>query len=388
MKIGLVLFGNLRSFRNTLSSFDLFKKTLEQTGSVDVFCHTWDIEESVTSSWWKENKGDNPPTPTVNRQEIEEAYHPVKLIIEPSIQFDESAYKINASIPVAGILSMLHTQRRAFELLKEYEEENKFRYDVIIKTRFDLLYELSPEFNKQVTDCLSSNCVYLPSSNPYELAGSSSDIFALGSRSEMEKYFSFCSNFQKATEYYFKAGYRQLIPEFCMTVYLQQIGVVVAETTGIRLHILRMNNDKFQINSDRNFTANMPQCFFKETIDANLKIFPLENNAITKNPDLLVKKYISWLDNNVSNNTLEKYINFYNGAWIGLATTSRLVVRVKNNPIFISNVMKSFFEKAILDARYGRHKKFLLAGLLMVQGGFGLFFFRVLMKKDSGMTAV
>ena len=387
MKIGLVLFGNLRSFRNTLSSFNLLKQTLEQAGTVDVFCHTWDIEESVTTSWWKDNKTGNQPTATVNRQEIEAAFKPIKLIIEPSVQFDESAYKINASIPVAGILSMLLTQRRAFELLREYEEQNNFRYDVVIKTRFDLLYELSPEFNNLLSGCINRNCVYLPSSNPYELAGSSSDIFALGSRAEMEKYFSFCSNFQKATEYYFNAGYRQLIPEFCMTVYLQQTGVAMAEATGIRLHILRMNNEKFQINSDRNFTANMPQCFFSETINANLKIFSAEKNEVSKNSDRLIKKYLSWIDNEAGNDTLEKYTSFYNGAWVGSAVVSRLALCGKKNQVFISNVLKSFFEKALCNARYGNFKKFLLAGVLLLQGGYGLFFFKVLMQKDPGKTS-
>ena len=72
MRIGLVLFGHLRSYRQTLSSFETFLKTLQQAGDVDVFCHTWDIEESVTASWWKEHKpGDIPPA-TVNEIEIKE----------------------------------------------------------------------------------------------------------------------------------------------------------------------------------------------------------------------------------------------------------------------------------------------------------------------------
>jgi hypothetical protein len=119
MKIAIVLSGHLRSFRKTHSSFLQFKNTLLQLGAVDIFCHTWDIEESVTASWWKDHKTDNPPPATVNSREIENAYRPVKLIIEPTVHFDDSAYKITASIPVAGILSMLHTQRRAYELLKE-----------------------------------------------------------------------------------------------------------------------------------------------------------------------------------------------------------------------------------------------------------------------------
>ena len=70
MKIGLVLFGHLRSYKNTYSSFEKLKKTLMQEGEVDVFCHTWDIEESITPSWWKEHKSNEPPPTTVDEKDI------------------------------------------------------------------------------------------------------------------------------------------------------------------------------------------------------------------------------------------------------------------------------------------------------------------------------
>ena len=109
MRIGLVLFGHLRSFRSAHESYKQFLKTLQQTGDVDVFCHTWDIEESITASWWKEHKpGDIPPS-NVKANEVEEKYRPVRYVIEPSKQFDDKDFKIRSAIPVAGILSMLRT---------------------------------------------------------------------------------------------------------------------------------------------------------------------------------------------------------------------------------------------------------------------------------------
>ena len=122
MKIGVVLFGHLRSYRQALPSFDLLKETLRQSGEVDIFCHTWNIEESVTASWWKENTSDNPLPTTVTNKQIEVSFNPVKYIIEPSRQFDDSRFDVQTSIPIAGILSMLHSQFEAFKLLKEYEE--------------------------------------------------------------------------------------------------------------------------------------------------------------------------------------------------------------------------------------------------------------------------
>ena len=77
MKIGLILFGHLRSYRQTLTSFNKLKEALQQSGQVDIFCHTWNIEESVTASWWKEHNPDDPPPATVYKSQIEDSSKPV-----------------------------------------------------------------------------------------------------------------------------------------------------------------------------------------------------------------------------------------------------------------------------------------------------------------------
>ncbi len=378
MRIGIVLFGHLRSFKQTLSSFENLKKTLAQSGQVDVFCHTWDIEESVTAAWWKEHKPDDPPPATVNAKEVEEKYAPARYIIESSIQFDDSGYIVNTSIPISGILSMLYTQQRSFGLLKQHETENDFRYDIIIKARYDLLYEIAPGFSDIIQDCLTNSKVYLPFSNPYELIGSYSDIFAVGSREEMEKYFSFCSNFKIAIEYYKSDDYGQFIPEFCMTVYLEKIGVKRDELYGIRLHILRMKGDKFLVNSDRNFRGNGPLCFYSETICKCKKILFREPDIVIRNSSELVKKYMSWINTQPNKTLLHEYADFYSGHWIGISKVKKLAVKGRNNNIFNSHVMKSFFEEALRNAKYGQLKKIWLAFTLTIWAGYGIFFFRVL----------
>ncbi len=380
MRIGIVLFGHLRSFRQTLSSFKELKKTLEKHGQVDVFCHTWDIEESVTAAWWKEHKTDNPPSATVNAKEIEEKYAPVRYTIESSKQFDDSGYEVNTSVPIPGILSMLYAQQRSFELLKQYETEKNFRYDVIIKTRYDLLYEIAPGFNDIIQDCLTNSKVYLPSSNPYELIGSYSDILAVGSRDEMEKYFDFCYNFIKAVSLYQKKGYRQLIPEVCMSVYLEELGLKRTELTGLRINVLRMNGEKFQINSDRNFRDNGPLCFYSATISECKKITPSSSKIVNEQSNQLVKKYLEWIDKDANENQLNCYVDFYNGKWVGLAVIRRMVALTKQNTLFTRTVIRNFFEEAMYYGKYDPLKKLQVAFILFLQGGQGIFFFRVWMN--------
>lgn len=377
MRIGLVLFGHLRSFRSTHDSYKQFLKTLQRSGDVDVFCHTWNIEESVTASWWKENKpGDIPPA-TVNENEIKEKYQPVRYIIEPSRQFDGSGYSINSSIPVAGILSMLHSQQQAFRLLEEYSAANNVNYDVVIKARYDLLYEIAPGFSQLINKCIEDDCLYLPTSNPYELGGSFSDVFVLGTMKLVKEYFSFITNFKNAIQIYQQKGYKEFLPELCLTEYLREKKMCIKELAGLRIHILRLNGDKFQINTDRSFPGNNPLCFYRNSIEANKRIHPDQAMVIINRGEKLAKKYTSWIDTDANNEMLQQYADFYNGSWIEISTVKRLALKGRNNPVFASNVMKNFFEEAMRNGKYNAAQKFLVASTLANASGYGFFFFRV-----------
>ena len=378
MRIGLVLFGHLRSFRAAHESYKSFLATLEQVGDVDVFCHTWDIAESVTASWWKEHEpGDKPPA-TVNASEIEEKYNPARYFIEPSRQFDDSGYNVNSSIPVAGILSMLHSQREAFRLLEQHSEEKSVRYDVVLKSRYDLLYEIAPSFPQVISECLKNNCLYLPTSNPYELGGSYSDVFVIGPLQLIKEYFSFADNFKFALDSYRQKGYGMFLPEHCLTLYLREKSLMLRELSGLRIQILRLNGDKFQINSDKNFSGNDPVCFFRDTIEANKKILGFHENLIEYNSVILAKKYMSWIDEGAENSELQHYADLYLGKWISVSRIKRLAQLSRHKTVFSAHVMKSFFEESLHNATYSNVQKFLFVSTLTAYAGYGFFFFRVL----------
>jgi hypothetical protein len=146
MRIGLILFGHLRSYRDTYSSFENLRKTLNQQGEVDIFCHTWDIEESVSAAWWKDHATDKALPPTVNENEMLSRFNPTMFEIEASKQFVEPKLGIKSSVPLSGVLSMLYSQLKSFELLKRKERQSGKDYDVIVKCRYDLLYDIASEF--------------------------------------------------------------------------------------------------------------------------------------------------------------------------------------------------------------------------------------------------
>lgn len=83
----------------------------------DVFYHSWDID-----------------TPTVDS--INELYRPKKCLVQPQFPKEE----------MGSFGSMLYSIMMANELKKDYEIEHNFRYSLVIKTRFDLVFPQSHRF--------------------------------------------------------------------------------------------------------------------------------------------------------------------------------------------------------------------------------------------------
>jgi len=384
MRIGVVLFGHLRSYKDTHSSFEKLKRELSQKGDVDFFCHTWDVKESLSPAWWKTNEKNNELPPFVDEAELVSMYAPAGYQVEASRQFEEPELGIRSLIPLAGMCSMLYSQLQAFKLLKKHEEKIGQQYDVVIKTRYDLLYDLAPDFAALPGLSIQYDCIYLPSSNPYELAGAFSDVFAIGSRQQMQTYFSFNDNLKEAAQIYKEKRYREMVPELLMSVYLKYRNVSVREASGIRIQIVRANGDKFSINSDKHFEGNSPLCFYKPSIEKCISFLPSGSSEVANNNKRLVKKYLSWILTNENETKLEQYASFNTGNWISLNSIMQLINLSKHQKVFADHVLRDFFEMSFWNARYSVFKSTLLATLLAVKGGYGLLYFSIIKKKKFG----
>ena len=110
--------------------YHLQEKVVSKVDEVDVFFHSWD---------------------TNNKEPILSLYSKAKkFVVEPQVQFhqlkDEEA-RINegfnrgaskfAACKLSSTLSFLYSRKRAIELKKEYEEENDFKYDAVVTSKFD-----------------------------------------------------------------------------------------------------------------------------------------------------------------------------------------------------------------------------------------------------------
>lgn len=380
MRIALLLTGHLRSFRNTHPSFEALRAALAGHGQVDVFAHTWDIEESVTASWWKDHAGDAPPPPNVQEEEVKRLYGPVAYRIEPSRKFEEIPVSIKSIIPVSGLLSMLYSQYQAWKLMDTHVKETGAGYDLLVKMRYDLGYEIAPAFSTIIERGAKERTLFVPNSNPYELTGACADIFAIGAPGPMEEYLRFYEHFEPTLRIYEKKGFRELVPERCLKTYLEEKQIPHAELEGIRIHILRSNGVTFRICSDRYFEGNEPLCFFAETIGKNEAVIPPGSDLVRKNQAHLIRRYTGWLIPGLGEKDWDDLASFYGGEWIGTTLIRRLAEASANEKVLHPSVMQSFFEQALRSARYGWGRRLRIAITLYRYGPHGSFYLKVMAK--------
>jgi len=184
MKIAFCLSGQIRTWRNCYQSwqllFDRFQEQIiindnrqyspyvDEVFEVDYFVHTWDFNTVPHFKWdvdWNEpdlvKRGEmlkpfyNSYT-NVDKAEIEEVLNilkPKKTIVE-NWDISKTREKImddiatsqtitknptNSHISWAG--SQLYSIMKCAHLKREYELENKFEYDLCIRSRFDLNFD-------------------------------------------------------------------------------------------------------------------------------------------------------------------------------------------------------------------------------------------------------
>ena len=132
MRIALCLSGYFGSTADPNSDgaegFNYIKKTLLDLYNIDVFIHTWDEkrEKEIKSLYKKWIKN---------------------ITVQPQYSFEEEVklipddeFKKNGTTPSTPFLTLSQAYGRKQSLLlkKKYEEENNFKYDCVIYSRFDL----------------------------------------------------------------------------------------------------------------------------------------------------------------------------------------------------------------------------------------------------------
>lgn len=172
MKIALCFSGQPRFISECA---EYFKKNVIAEYDVDVFAHLWFDEDLQNKPYKYGGSGEwvNQRIPSNAIEKFEEIYKPKKLIVEKSKRFLDSnlsnnylptqkRYKQgsiqNSDEPnfeirdVNNIISYYYSLMKVCALKKEYEYDNDFKYDYVIKTRTDSIVHNQIEYGGFSTD--------------------------------------------------------------------------------------------------------------------------------------------------------------------------------------------------------------------------------------------
>lgn len=123
-----------------------FKKYfLDSKYDIDCFIHSWNSEYN---------------------DYLIKTYKPKKYIFENLILFKNDQNHINPYYkisPIDCLLAKSYSEKKVIELKQEYEVENNFVYDLCLLIRFDVVWFITPEFEKYLDD----NTIYMSLWNNY-----------------------------------------------------------------------------------------------------------------------------------------------------------------------------------------------------------------------------
>lgn len=217
MKTCLLLSGQLR---NAKKSYPLIKKNLIDVYDADVFISTWSDSHKIGKSVLA--GGSSSDDSTID--EIIQMYNPISVEVdkyEDSLvhKFEKmfQPYKINAPYetkPLA-VFMMWYKTWKVNQLRLVYQKINEFKYDTIIKSRFDL-------------DCDSEIQIIHPQSNEIHIPKGwdwkmgYNDLFAIGNNEVMNYYCDMFNNLIPMID----SGHL-FHPEYLMKIYLDMSGFVI-----------------------------------------------------------------------------------------------------------------------------------------------------------------
>tara|TARA_R100001377_G_scaffold75574_1_gene52175 strand:+ start:6079 stop:6816 length:738 start_codon:yes stop_codon:yes gene_type:complete len=210
MKIALCISGQPRNVTRGIPNI------LEHLNfDFDVFHHSWWDNKSSTSLFTKSNAAkinDIVSEPVDNNwiSMMYENFNIKKLQLEAQVPFnvpqileDRKAYYANSF----NIYSSLYSIYKCNELKKEYEKQNNFIYDIVIRTRLDFGFSECININN-----FDGKVIYVPNDFGYTRYGFN-DQFAIGSSPNMNIYSEAFNNIKTILDSGYKdpMGHEQII---------------------------------------------------------------------------------------------------------------------------------------------------------------------------------
>lgn len=195
MRIAVCLSGQPRFLDNGYQQ--IFEKIISKYNDVDFFIHTWWNDDELNAKGANRNYTFKSDTLKL----IMNYYKPRLILNEPQMDFniynDVDYETINPISPY----SMFYSLKISNELKSFYENKNNFKYDVVIRCRFDIL------INKFDIDLSDMDLSYIYTDTVGN--GFPNDQLAISSSENMDYY---CSLYDRIDTYY-NEGIRNFVGE-------------------------------------------------------------------------------------------------------------------------------------------------------------------------------
>lgn len=228
MKIALCISGHMRTYIHT---HDLLRKLLLDKYDIDIFIHTW----STLGFWIDGIEGFDRATADVDAGHIKLMYRPKGIVIEKfeeggfqekfqqhintirekkEIRYDITEYHPR---PISA-LSMWHKGHGCNQLKCEEESKGGFKYDVVIKTRADVIYNTRVDWSKYFDIIINGGKDFIYS-NKTHWKDYWGDGVLIGTSEAMD---TICELYNTIDEVYFKMDQTVMCSHELFTVYIQQ----------------------------------------------------------------------------------------------------------------------------------------------------------------------
>ena len=170
--------------------------------NVDVFGHIWFDESVVGKVFTIPSKGVWPSGEIKNW--ISQTWKPKKLIYDPPRRFDHEipAWR-DFGHPKDNQISQFYSMEQVMKLKREYEKENNFRYDYVVRMRTDTVF-LKPFGSIEDYDPTKLHVFRVNPGSDWTAVGAEKyailDITAFGGSEVMDKYASTYSNLDRIVD--------------------------------------------------------------------------------------------------------------------------------------------------------------------------------------------
>lgn len=166
MRTAICISGQLRNFDDPIIVENLYKYVINPLNA-DVFIDTWYdrgdsfyVQTGIIQAEYDIKE-------TVEETKIKELYKPISLHIEDFKNWETNLIpnELKRNIlkngrPYIGGTAMFYKINGANNLKKQYEKENNFKYDLVIRSRFDNIFfkKIEDEYLKNLNVLWNNNC--------------------------------------------------------------------------------------------------------------------------------------------------------------------------------------------------------------------------------------